>query len=319
MEIIGNRVGGFLGTHGNGMAIYDGCNDVLVADNIITIERNVPLTFNTMGNLVLCNNVLYSGDSTRIIASWSMGTGYHLAFNNVILGTDTENAVYFRTTGDKVFRNNIVDGGALSGSGALESTYNMYTALAWDQPDLHPTEIDAHDVSKDELFEDHAGLDFHLRENSLARNAGISAADVVQDYGLNALFPAYDFYSDLDGNARPVTGEWDIGPYQFVPSLQLYGAPADRAIRLTWDVNADLPVTTTWRIAYYSQTVASTVVATDTLPHDARAYTLTGLTNYAWYTVTLSTVNATPALTDTVRAMPTDVFVHLPLVLRQSP
>jgi hypothetical protein len=318
MEIIGNRIGGFLGTHGNGMAIYDGCNGVLVADNIITVERNVPLTFNTMGNLVLCNNVLYSGNSTRIIASWSVGTGYHLAFNNLILGADTENATYFRTTGDKVFRNNIVDGGSLSGDGALESTYNMYTAFAWDQPDLHPTEIDGREVSKDELFEDYASLDFHSRQNSPARDAGVSMADVVQDYGLTTLFPAYDFYSDLDGNARLVAGEWDLGPYQFVPYLQLHGAPADRAIHLTWDVNANLPTTATWRIAYYSQTVASTVVATDALAYDARSYTLTSLTNYAWYTVTLSTVNATPALSDTVCAMPTDLFMYLPMVVKED-
>jgi hypothetical protein len=247
-----------------------------------------------------------------------VGTGYHLAFNNLILGADTENATYFRTTGDKVFRNNIVDGGSLSGDGALESTYNMYTAFAWDQPDLHPTEIDGREVSKDELFEDYASLDFHSRQNSPARDAGVSMADVVQDYGLTTLFPAYDFYSDLDGNARLVAGEWDLGPYQFVPYLQLHGAPADRAIHLTWDVNANLPTTATWRIAYYSQTVASTVVATDALAYDARSYTLTSLTNYAWYTVTLSTVNATPALSDTVCAMPTDLFMYLPMVVKED-
>ncbi len=316
MEIVGNRIGGFLGTHGNGMAIYDGCNDVLVADNIIAIERNVPLTFNTMGNLVLCNNVLYSGDSTRIIASWSMGTGYHLAFNNLILGADTNNATYFRTTGNKVFRNNIVDGGSLSGSGALESTYNMYTAFAWDQPPLHPTEIDARSVSRDELFVDYAGLDFHPKASSPARGAGVSAADVIQSYGLTTLFPAYDFYSDLDGNARPVAGAWDLGPYQFVPSLQLRGSPANRAIRLTWQVNTDLPPTSTWRIEYYSQTGTAYLPITGILS-PTRAYTLTGLTNYVWYTVTLNAmVGSTPILTDTVRVMPTDRFVYLPLVMR---
>ena len=47
-----------------------------------------------------------------------------------------------------------------------------------------------------------------------------------------------------------------------------------------------------------------------------RAYTLTGLTNYVWYTVTLNSIlGSTPFLTDTVTVMPTDVFVYLPLVL----
>jgi hypothetical protein len=44
---------------------------------------------------------------------------------------------------------------------------------------------------------------------------------------------------------------------------------------------------------------------------------LTDLTNYVWYTVTLNAVvGATPILTDTVRVMPTDRFVCLPLVMR---
>jgi hypothetical protein len=46
-------------------------------------------------------------------------------------------------------------------------------------------------------------------------------------------------------------------------------------------------------------------------------YTLTGLTNYTWCTVTLNAVpGSTSLLTDTVRVMPTDIFVYLSLVLR---
>ncbi|MDY7075301.1 MAG: hypothetical protein SXV54_00110 [Chloroflexota bacterium] len=48
-----------------------------------------------------------------------------------------------------------------------------------------------------------------------------------------------------------------------------------------------------------------------------RAYTLTGLTNYVWYTVTLNgMLGSASFLADTVRVKPTDVFVYLPLVLR---
>lgn len=50
---------------------------------------------------------------------------------------------------------------------------------------------------------------------------------------------------------------------------------------------------------------------TDTL----RAYTLPGLTNYVWYTVTLDAMlDGAPFLTDTVQVMPTDRFVYLPVV-----
>ena len=73
---------------------------------------------------------------------------------------------------------------------------------------------------------------------------------------------------------------------------------------------------TTWRIDYYTQTVTAPVSITDILS-PTRAYTLTGLTNYAWYTVTLNAMlGSTPFLTDTVRVMPADRFVYLPLITR---
>jgi hypothetical protein len=99
--------------------------------------------------------------------------------------------------------------------------------------------------------------------------------------------------------------------------LDLAGTAGNGKIYLNWSVNTTLPPTSTWRIDYYSQTVASTVVATDSLTNTARAYTLTGLTNYTGYTVTLNAMlDSAPFLTDTVRAVPTDKFVYLPLVIK---
>ena len=119
--------------------------------------------------------------------------------------------------------------------------------------------------------------------------------------------------------------ELDLPPYSVTALtweaalLDLMGTPGDSKIYLNWSVNSTLlPMTSTWRISYYTQTVASTVVATDSLTHTARAYTLTDLTNYAWYTVTLNAMQgATSFLTDTVRVMPTDRLVYLPLILDQ--
>jgi hypothetical protein len=101
-------------------------------------------------------------------------------------------------------------------------------------------------------------------------------------------------------------------------NLMLHAAPMDRAIHLGWTVQVSLPVTSTWHIDYYSQTVASTVVATDVLTNTARAYTLDDLENYRWYTITLCSIGVTPPLSDTVRVMPTNIHLFMPLEMRNA-
>jgi hypothetical protein len=66
------------------------------------------------------------------------------------------------------------------------------------------------------------------------------------------------------------------------------------------------------------------LIDTDTASDDAvegsptRTFTLTGLTNYVWYNVTLNAMlDGTSWLTDTITAMPTDRLVYLPLVLKK--
>ena len=98
------------------------------------------------------------------------------------------------------------------------------------------------------------------------------------------------------------------------PGLQLHGTPANQAIHLFWTISGTLPATTTWQIDYQSAAGSMYPPFTGILS-PTRAYTLTDLTNYTWYTVTLNAmIDATPFLTDTVRVMPTDRFVYLPLV-----
>jgi hypothetical protein len=101
-----------------------------------------------------------------------------------------------------------------------------------------------------------------------------------------------------------------------VPDLALHGAPADEAIHLDWAVGTVLPVTSTWYIDYYTQT-ASVFTATDPLSITRSTVLTENVTNYQWYTVTLHAMDgATSILSDTVRVMPTDKFVYLPLVMR---
>jgi hypothetical protein len=126
---------------------------------------------------------------------------------------------------------------------------------------------------------------------------------------------AYIFVFDADNNHNPVGYPITIGP-----ALILHGASQNQAIHLTWTVNITLPATSTWQIDYYTQT--ATIFYETGIVSPTCAYTLTGLTNYEWYTVTLHAIVDVPSigetswLSDTVRVMPTDKFVYLPLVLR---
>ncbi|MEJ5309849.1 MAG: right-handed parallel beta-helix repeat-containing protein [Anaerolineae bacterium] len=133
------------------------------------------------------------------------------------------------------------------------------------------------------------------------------------DAGVN--LSAY-FTTDNAGHTRPQGAGWDIGAYEFVPDLTLHGAPGDRAIHLNWEVNATLPPTSTWRVDYYTQTV-SVYTVSEPLSTTRSTVLTDHVYNYQWYTVTLhAMVGSTPFLTDTVRVMPTDRFVYLPVVLR---
>jgi hypothetical protein len=109
-------------------------------------------------------------------------------------------------------------------------------------------------------------------------------------------------------------------PHPLTQDLALTASPGDETAYLDWTV-ADwtyLPPTSTWRITYYSETVPSPVTYTN-IVSSTHAYTLSGLTNYEWYTVALNAmVDAAPVLTDTVRVMPTNLFVYLPITAKED-
>jgi hypothetical protein len=121
-----------------------------------------------------------------------------------------------------------------------------------------------------------------------------------------------DFYND-----RPRPGFIPyVYPHPLTKDLVLSGAPADRAVHLSWQIKTILPLTSTWRIDYASQTGTVYLPVTG-IVSSTHTHTLTGLTNYVWYTVTLNAMlDSTRFLTDTVRVMPTDRLTYLPLITR---
>ncbi len=178
--------------------------------------------------------------------------------------------------------------------------YNLhYPDFSW--PPKQP-EFDQHSLfGVDPRFVNSQMGDYHLRVDSPAI-----------DYGATLL----EFNYDKNAVSRPQIAGWDIGPYETIPEVVLYGTPGNRTIYLLWEVNTTLPVTSTWRISYEGPTGDPPSPITGILS-PTRAYSLTGLTNYTWYTVTLSAMmDSASFLTDIVRVMPTDRFVYLPLVMK---
>jgi hypothetical protein len=139
----------------------------------------------------------------------------------------------------------------------------------------------------------------------------ITSGSPAKDYGFD-IGSAYN--TSINSVTRPNGVGWDLGAYEFTPSLALYGTSAHRAINLGWTVDTTLPVTSTWQISYTGPPGDQPPLITE-IPPATRAYALTGLTNYTWYTVTLNAIGNTGSfLTDTVRVMPTDIYVNLPII-----
>ncbi len=265
----------------------------------------------------------YTGSPFKFNSGYDTSGPMYLFHNtaDAALTAPRSNGLYVKEPGtwELIYaRNNVWAGTnyALSNSNPsqpLDLDYDdLYTTqageLAWwsGLPDRHLNTLaelqavtgqELHGLSVAPGFADAAGGDYTLDDSSDLIDAGLLIPGINDEYE----------------GAAP-----DIGAFEFVPRLELYGRPGDQTIYLDWVVNGTLPVTATWRVEYYSQTVASTVVATDSLASTARSYTLTGLENYRLYTVTLdAVVDTTSILTDSVRAMPTDIFVYLPLIQRE--
>jgi hypothetical protein len=123
---------------------------------------------------------------------------------------------------------------------------------------------------------------------------------------------------DVPGYSNPIPAQrgFEGLPCSQSIELTLSGIPGDQTISLAWQVNASLPVTATWRIIYDGPPgdKASPIIG---LAEPTRAYTLTGMTNYASYAVTLNAMlDSSPVLTATLTAMPTDMSMYLPVIFR---
>jgi hypothetical protein len=287
------------------------------ADHIL-IEGN---TCDNMGQMLMIE------DSSEI-----NGTGnavHHITFRNNIFRRARANAINGSRADYFTFVNNVIAESYYSGWGLVENPYQtVYNNIfynnssgsqindnaskigsVWDYNIHYPDfswppkqpEYDRHSsFGIGPRFQDPYLGDYHLRVDSPAIDRGMA---------LNG------FNYDMEGILRPQITAWDIGAYEIVPQVALTGISGDQCIHLTWAVNLILPVTVTWKIDYSGPTGDQPSPITG-IASDNRAYTMTGLTNYTWYDVTMTAVGASPVLSDTVRLMPTDVQVYLPVIRR---
>jgi hypothetical protein len=259
-------------------------------------------TGNAVHHITFRNNVLRGARAGAINGSCD-----HFTFVNNVVAESHYSAIGlvhspYLTMVNNIFYNNgggsqIIDEDSKIGT---VWDYNIhYPDFEW--PHKQP-EFDQHSLfGVDPRFIDPVAGDYRPWFDSPAVDAGLTL---------------HAFNYDKRTVGRPQGADWDIGAYEFVPTLELDGTPGNGYIYLHWTANVSMPIASTWQIGYITNTTALPVLETDTLTHTARAYTLTDLENGRWYTVTLTTVGVTPPLSDTVAVQLMEHFVYLPLVLR---
>lgn len=250
--------------------------------------------FGNTSDLVFQNNIFAHG------GAW--GLSVHQIRNVTVVHNVFADIRYhgagFRDGATGIVRNNIFyEAGSnywASDGGSVEGSHNILY-LSDGAIDLQDFPADL--VNIDPRLFDPASDDYRLQADSPAIDAGMYV----------------DVSNDIEGTSRPQGAAVDIGAYEFTPDLELVAIPGSNSIHLGWRVNVALPVTATWQIAY-DGLPGDQPSPIDALSAETRAYSLTGLVNYTWYTLTLSAmVGGAPLLTDTVTVMPTDRVLYLPV------
>lgn len=250
--------------------------------------------YGDISDLVFRNNVFAHGGAWGLCVHQIRNvTAVHNVFADI-----RYHGIGFRNGATGVVRNNIFyNAGSnywASEGGSVVGSHNiLYRTAGGLDPAGFPNDL----VNVNPLLVDPAADDYQLRSRSPAIDAGMNVGVAT----------------DLEGAFRPQGKGYDIGAYEFTPALTLRRSIASETIDLAWTANVTVPVTTTWTIDYLGPPGDDLSPITG-IPADTRSYVLAGLTNYAWYTVTLTT--DPPWLAATTTAMPTDRIVYLPVVCR---
>jgi len=259
-------------------------------------------------NIVIENNVMHdlSGRYAILFDGVSQAYSYHNTIDNAA-------GASFRVEGNGLdggaIRNNLVYNSAeasISGSAPFNNVTRGYNG--WFRAGSEFKDSTDITGSSDPGFVDVSNHDYQLTHTSQARDEGI-------DVGVE---------TDYEGNPRPYGDRPDIGAYEYLPALRLTAIPFDQSVRLYWTPYED-PALATYVISYThpagTQPPHQGPSPITNIPGTAQSHVFTGLTNYAFYTFTVAARDANGAELATsasVRSMPSDIFVYLPMVSRKK-
>jgi parallel beta-helix repeat protein len=208
--IAGNTVADTLGPHSNGISVYLGSADVLVAGNVVT-RSNAALTLQDSSNVTVLGNVfLGNGRDGPVVADWGGVTGTFAFLHNAVVGSANHCGLQIPDdeTATVNVRNNILDGG-----GGFDRGHNLYVGLCWDQDARYGWALadgEVLDTDWARVFLDAAADDYR----SAAGSPAIDAGEDVSAFLPATTFPDFPFAEAIDGVVRPVGAAVDIGPYE---------------------------------------------------------------------------------------------------------
>lgn len=248
-----------------------------------------------IGDNVIYNNVIKDAGSSGVFCDergMPTGDGFKY-FNNTIVNPASNGITIYADLVDlNHIKNNLIvnPGGEfvkkLNNNVAVDMSHNLFA-----------------DTMAEAGFVNGAGGNYHLLATSDAVDAGTDLA-------------GFGVVDDSEGTQRPFGSAYDIGAYEFTPSLILNGSPGNEVIHLTWTVDISLPASVTWRITY-TGTAGSPPSPITGLATTTRSYNLASLTNYEWYTIMLEALDdSNVILSDTIMVLPTDKFVYLPVIIK---
>jgi hypothetical protein len=318
LVVAGNELYGYYSDddwsgEGRAFVVQKGSRNILFDGNVV---HHTSFGINCHGeggkhpaNITLRNNLFYSMQGLYVILFCD--TYGAVAYHNTMVNVDGH-SFFIGCTGihGGDIRNNLVynSGEANIGDGVPFDDVTVGYNGWFDAESEFAASTDVVGSGNPGLLYVGAG-EYRLVSSSPARDAGI-------DVGVTA---------DFEGDTRPFGSRPDIGADEYTPYVYLRATPRDRTVHLTWTEFED-PGLASYVITYTYGTGGSDASQgpspISNLPTTTRGYSLAGVANYAFYTVTVGARDGSDAdlfVSNSVRVMPTDIFVYLPAIMKKAP